>query len=234
MAVPELAQEHTQELLDQGARKLGTKPASTATRLRLPPNRQIVLPQPYLSARDAFDLMVPFMAQFKPPWSLTMVSTYGFRLPDGRGIWQARWRYGDSGDTVQVVLMQDGRLSFKANTTPANATDALMKAMHLPERWLDSTDVASIVESLPVPDGFASSSLGAMTLRSLNDHPHLWEILIPGDREDSKRFASWTIYLDAVSGALLMEALGRKIDYQIVPVRRRVKNGDWVDLGDPD
>jgi hypothetical protein len=231
---PELAQEHTQDLLDQAGRKLGTKPAGAATRLRLPPNRHIALPQPYLSAREALDLIVPFMAQFKPPWSLTMLSTYGFRLPDGRGIWQARWRYGDSGDTVQVVLMQDGRLSFRADTTPSYATDGLMKAMDLPDKWLDSTDIAAIMARLPVPNGFAGSSLGAMTLRSFIDHPHLWEILIPGDRNADKPFASWTIYLDAVSGDVLAEQLGRKVDYEIVPARLRLKNADWMDVSHSD
>jgi hypothetical protein len=43
---PEHAQHHTQDLLEQGGRKLGTRPAGAATRLRLPPNRKIELPQP--------------------------------------------------------------------------------------------------------------------------------------------------------------------------------------------
>jgi hypothetical protein len=165
-----------------------------------------------------------------------MLSTYGFRLADGRGIWQARWRYGDSGDTVQVVLMQDGRLFFDATTTPARATDLLMTAMDLPEAWLDSIDIATIVASLPVPEGFVGSSLGSMTLRSFNDHPHLWEILNAADRNgtgqlaSTEHFASWAIYIDAVSGAVLAEVLGRKVDYQIVPARIRQGGGDWVDL----
>lgn len=227
---PELAQDRTQELLDRAGRKFGTKPALAATRLRLPLNRQIALPQPYLTAREALEFIVPFMAPFKPPWSLTMLSTYGFRLPDGRGIWQARWRYGDSGDTVQVVLLQDGRLSFKANTTPSHATDRLMKVMDLPERWLDSTDIAAIVTRLPVPGGFTKSSLGSMTLGSFIDHPHLWEILIPGDQNGVEPFASWTVYLDATSGDVMAEYLSRKVDYEIVPARLRLKNADWVDV----
>jgi hypothetical protein len=231
---PELAQEQTQDLLDQAGRKFGKKPSTTAARLRLPPNRQIALPQPYLSAREALNLIVPFMARFKPPWSLTMLSTYGCRLSDGRGIWQARWRYGDSGDTVQVVLMQDGRLSFRADMTPSYATDHLMKPMDLPERWLDSTDIAAIEARLPVPQGFARASLGSMTLRSFNDHPHLWEILTPGDQQGVEPFASWTVYLDAVSGNVLAEELGQKVDYEIVPARLRLRNGDWVDLSHPD
>jgi hypothetical protein len=208
---PELAQNQTEDLLDQAGRK-------------------IALPQPYLSAREALDLIVPFMAQFKPPWRLTMLSTYGFLLPDGRGIWQARWRYGDSGDMVQVVLLQDGRLSFKADMTPSYATDVLMNAVDLPARWIDSTDIAAILECLPVPKGFTRASLGSMTLRSFNDHPHLWEILIPGNQNGVESFASWTVYLDAVSGDVLAEQLGRKVDYEIVPARLRLKNGDWADL----
>jgi hypothetical protein len=226
---PELAQDHTPDLLEQGGRKLGTKPTSPATRLQLPPNRQISLPQPYLSAREALNIIIPFMARFRPPWSLTMLSTYGFRLPDGRGIWQARWRYGDSGDTVEVVLLQDGRLLFKGNTTPSYATHLLMNAMDLPESWLDSTDIAPVVARLPVPNGFATSSLGSMTLRSFKDYPPLWELLFPGDRNGGQPFASWTIYLDAVSGEVLAELLGRKEDYEIVPVRQRLKGGDWED-----
>jgi hypothetical protein len=227
---PELAQDHTQDLLDQGGRKLGTKPAGVATRLRLPPNRQITLPQPYLSAREALDLIAPFMAQFKSPWSLTMLSTYGFCEPDGRGIWQARWRQGDNSDTVQVVLMQDGRLIFRADTTPSYATDLLMKAVHLPERWVDSTEIAEIITRLPIPNGFAMPRWGSMTLRSLADHPCLWEILFVADRNSLEPFASWAVYLDAVSGDVMAEHLGQRIDYEIVPIRQRVRGGDWVDL----
>jgi hypothetical protein len=230
---PELTQGHTRDLLERGGRKLGTKPVAAATRLRLPPNRQITLPQPYVSAREALELIGPFMARFRPPWSLTMLSTYGFRLPDGRGIWKAWWRDGDGGDTVTVVLLKDGRLSFAGETTPPHARDLLPNAMKLPDRWLDSTEIAAIVARLPVPSGFAASSLGSMTLRSFKDHPHLWEILVPGDRNAVESFASWIVYLDAVSGEVVAELLGRRNGYEIVPVRRRLKGGDWEDLDRP-
>jgi hypothetical protein len=227
---PELAQEQTQDLLDQAGRKLGTKPPSAATRLRLPPDRQLALSQPYLSAREVFDLIAPFMARFKPPWRLTMLSSYGFLLPDGRGIWQARWRYGDGGDTVQVVLTRDGRLLFRAETTPSYVTHLLMNPVELPERWLDSTDIANIVAGLPVPNGFTWASGGTMTLRSFDDHPHLWECLISADRNCVEPFVLWTIYVDAVSGDVLAEQLSRKVDYGIIPARLRLKKGAWVDL----
>lgn len=226
---PDLAQDHTQDLLERAGRKLGTKPASAAVRFQLPPNRKLTLPQPYLSAREALDFMVPFMAQFKPPWSLTMLSTYGFLLPEGRAIWQARWRYAESGDTVQAALLKDGRLCFKAESTPSYATELLMKAMHLPETFLDSTDIAAIIADQSVPTGFAGR-VGMMTLRSLDAHPHLWEVLLQGEVSDIHPFSAWTIYLDAVSGEVLVETLDRKIDYQHVRARVRVRNGDWTDV----
>ncbi|HEX9212644.1 MAG TPA: hypothetical protein VF901_19245 [Bradyrhizobium sp.] len=218
---PDLAQNHTQDLLDWDGRKLGTKPASAAVRFQLPPNRKITLPKPGPSAREALNLITPFMAQFKPPWSLTRVQTYGFAVPDGRGVWLAQWRYGDSGDTAQAVLMADGRLLFSADSAPSYATDYLMRAMHLPEKWLDSPEITAIMANLPIPNGFDGGRSGAMTLRSFNDHPHLWEILVAGDRGKVGSSSSWVVYVDAVSGEVLAEIHSRKVDDQVSVARER-------------
>ncbi|MDN5003649.1 hypothetical protein ACFQZO_22705 [Bradyrhizobium sp. GCM10027634] len=223
---PDLAQNDTQDLLDRHGRKLGTKPASTAVRFQLPPNRKISFPDPAPSAREALNLITPFMAQFKPPWSLTSVHTYGFAIPDGRGVWRAQWRYGDSGDTVQAVLMDDGRLLFSADSAPSYVTDHLMKAIQLPEKWLDSPDIAAIMADLPIPSGFDGGRSGAMALRSFNDHPHLWEIQIVGNQDKVGSLSSWAVYVDAVSGEVLAEIHTRKVDGH-VSVRQRVRGGDW-------
>lgn len=228
---PEIAQDHTQDLLDQGGRKLGTRPPGAATRLRVPPNRQIALPQPYLSAREALGLIFPFMARFKSPWSLTMLSSYGLIRPDGRGIWQARWRRGDSGDMVQVALFKDGRLIFGADTAPPHATAYLLQAIELPERWLDSSDIAAIVTRLRIPKGVVRPSLALMTLRSFENAPHVWETQFHTDRVANESFVLWTVYVSATSGDIIAEQLSRKDGYMIVPARRRIKDGDWEDLG---
>lgn len=223
---PDLAQDHTQDLLDRAGRKLGTKPASAAVRFQLPPNRKITFPEPAPTAREALNLITPFMAQFKSPWTLTSVNTYGSAVPGGRGIWQVRWRYGDSGDTAQAVLMDDGRLLFSADSVPPFATDYPMTAMHLPEAWLDSPDITAIMASLPIPSGFDGGREGAMTLRSLNGHPHIWEVLAVGERGKIGSSSSWAVYVDAVSGEVLAEMLTRKVDGHVT-LRSRVGGGDW-------
>jgi len=228
---PDLVQNDTQAFLDQGGRKLGTKPHGTATMLQLPPARRLALPQPYLTAREALDLMSPFMARFRPPWGLTMLSSYGVIRPDGRGVWQARWRHGDSGETVQAALFDDGRLGFRGETAPSYAKAFLLEVMHLPERWLDSSDIAAIVARLPVPDGLDQPHLGIMTLKSFKDHPHAWELGLHRDLKADAQFVSWNINVDAVSGEVLAEQLYRRDGHTAVPARQRLNGSDWEEIG---
>ena len=225
---PDLAQDHTQDLLNRAGRKLGAKPASAAVRFQLPPNRKIAFPEPAPTAREALNLITPLMAQFKPPWSLMMVTTWGSDVPEGRGIWKVWWRYEDSGDTVDAVLMNDGRLLFRADSVPSYATDRMAKAIHLPEKWLDSPHVTAIMADLPIPDGFDGGRMGSMALKSLNDCLH-WEIVIAGNRGKVGSSSFWTVYVDAVSGEVLAEVHTRKVNDQ-ESVRQRVRNGDWTDV----
>jgi hypothetical protein len=160
---PELAQRHTADFLAQGGRKLGTKPPHTAERLQLPPSRQIALPRPDLSAREALILIKPFMAQFEPPWHLASLGSYGFIQVDGRGDWRPSYRYAASDDVIHVPLIANGavgRLSFQGQTMPAHAMSGVQEAVPLSDEWLDSTDVAVIVARQVVPEGLGEISLG--------------------------------------------------------------------------
>ncbi|MCK1708222.1 MULTISPECIES: hypothetical protein [unclassified Bradyrhizobium] len=94
---------------------------------------------------------------------------------------------------------------FSADSAPSYATDYLMRAMHLPEKWLDSPDITAIMANLTIPSGFDGGRSGAMTLRSLNDLPHLWEIVVVGEHRKVGSSTSWTVYVDAVSGEVLAE-----------------------------
>src|SRR5262249_37323950 len=53
---PQRAQDRTDDLVEQGARRVGTKPPGAAMRVQLPPARQVAFPQAYVSAREAIDL----------------------------------------------------------------------------------------------------------------------------------------------------------------------------------
>jgi hypothetical protein len=226
---PELAQNHTQDLLDQGGQKLGTKPPGTAERLRVPPGRQLSLPQPLVTAREALELIVPFMARFKPPWRLAMLASNGVLKPDGRGAWMARWRHGDGTDTIQASLHTGGRLAFHADSAPAHMADYLPGPLDLPENWIDSTDVAAKVAQMPAPEGLVQPHLGMIALKSFKDHPHVWEASFNCDPYGGGTFASWTVDFDAASGELIAERLGRRERHWIVPARVRYKGGDWQD-----
>jgi hypothetical protein len=229
---PQQAQDRTDDLVDKGGRRLGAKPPGAATPPQLPPDRQVALQQVFLSAREAIGLITPFMARFKPPQNLTALSSYGIIRPDGRGIWQARWRYGEGGDTVQVSLFGDGRLVFRADTAQAAAFQP-DGAADLPRGWLDSPDIAAIVARLPLPDGLVQPSLALMTLRSSRNAPHVWEVHLRADKNGADPFVSWIVHVDAVSGDVNAEQLGRKDGFMIVPARRRARGGDWEDLQPP-
>ena len=104
----------------------------------------------------------------------------------------------------------------------------MAKAIHLPEKWLDSPHVTAIMADLPIPDGFDGGRMGSMALKSLNDCLH-WEIVIAGNRGKVGSSSFWTVYVDAVSGEVLAEVHTRKVNDQEL-VRQRVRNGDWTDV----
>jgi len=225
---PELVQQDTGEFLKLGARKLGTKPAGLAARLALPPSRRIAVPNQHLSAREALDLIVPFMTGFKSPWDFGLLASYGPITSDGRGGWQARWCHRDSGDTVSVSL-REGWLSFQAYTSRLSMS-FLPKPIVLTDGWLDSSDVANIAACLPIPNECFNSHMSLMCLRSFEYLSLAWELYFRSENPAQAAYASWSIYIDAISGDVVLEQLGRLRGHEIVPARQRVKGADWKDV----
>jgi hypothetical protein len=232
---PALAQSHTEDLLGQGGRKLGTKPPSTAVRLQVPPNRKVSLARSDLSGREALDIIRTFMTRFQAPWHVAGLATYGVIQPDGRGVWRVTYRRGESGDLIGVSLWGDGRLAFHGDSVPDHLLAHLVaRALRLPDVWLDSTDIAEIVARLPIPDGLVRPRVGLMALRSSSDAPLLWNVHFQGDRGSEGEFASWNVYVDAATGEVPLQTLNRRVGYVITPARRRIRDGDWEDLPDPE
>ena len=221
--------------LAQGGRKLGTKPPSTTERLQVPPSRHIALPRPDLSAREALQLIKPFMARFGAPWHLASLGSYGRIQVDGRGDWRPSYRYAASGDVIHVPLIakdRNGRLSFQAEVMPAHAISGAHEAIPLPEEWLDSTDVAAIVARQAPPEGLGKPYLGLMSLAPQKDLPLLWTVFQSAVDRSSK-FASWILAIDATTGQLMFETLGRLSGSMIIPARQRVHGAPWMDVPPP-
>jgi hypothetical protein len=230
---PDLAQRHTEDFLKEGGRKLGTKPQDISQRLQLPPPRQIALPRDDLSAREALFLIKPFAARFEHPWYLASIGSYGHIRGDGRGDWRPTYRCGT--DVVHLALIAKGlvgRLSFQGQSMPASVVGGLDGAVPLPDEWLDSTDVAAIVARQDVPEGLGEVSLGLMSLTCRKGVLLHWTVYYCAT-DRGKEFTSWTLEVAAATGEILLESLGRLVGYAVVPARRRVQCGDWIDLTAP-
>ena len=110
----------------------------------------------------------------------------------------------------------------------------LPTAVPLPHDWLDSTEVAPIALRQETPEGLAElAPVLVMRLTPRNEMPLCWEINRQALHRDS-HFLSWTVAIDAASGEVVFERLGKLFDYSIVPVRQRFGSGEWQDLPLPE
>jgi hypothetical protein len=225
---PQLAQNHADDLLEQGGRKVGTKPPGTDERLRLPPAREIALPRPDPSAREALAVLDATMTRFRPAWHLASVSSHGHLTAEGRGWWRVSYRFGDTGDVIHAHLVATGgrpRVYYGADSdVPA--------APQLPADWLDSIEIAGIAGSLPVPDGLERASLWSLQLAPRREMPLFWEAGW-GTRDPDSEFSTWTIEVDAKDGRVIAETLGRRHHQLTYTARRRPAGGAWEDVPPP-
>src|SRR5690348_10513705 len=122
--------------------------------MQLPPNRNLSLGRPQLSAREAFALMDPFIKSFDPSWSLIRISVDGSGVtPDGRleinnGRWSLWYRDPTKSRGLRSSLFASGNLSFE--DIPVFLTDAAQTAQPLPDQWSDSPEVAMIIANEPL------------------------------------------------------------------------------------
>jgi hypothetical protein len=108
----------------------------------------------------------------------------------------------------------------------------VQEAIPLPDEWLDSTDVAAIVGRQVVPEGLGEISLGLMSVAPQKDLPLVWTVFQNAVDRGSE-FVSWILAIDAVTGQVMVETLGRLYGAMIVPARQRVHGGTWTDLRPP-
>jgi hypothetical protein len=231
---PGLAQRHTDDFVREGGRKLGTKPRDVAERLGLPPPRQLTLPRPDLSAREALTIVTPFMARFTWPWHLASLSTYGYIGAEGRGPWRFSYRRGDSGDVIHVALMESGKLAFQGDRISGFTLSDVENPTPLPENWLDSTEIADVVGRQPRPSELTRPHLGMLQLTPRKNLALSWRALWTNLDRDCE-FASWTVCIDALTRDVLFEEVGKRAHgYMIYTARRRSPDADWEDVPPPD
>lgn len=235
---PHLAQHHTEDLIAQGGRKLGTKPPSTAQRLKLPPSRKIPLPRPDLSAREALDLARPFTSKFGPRWFLASLFGGGRVKPDGRlepgvGVWQFTFTKNNGADFIHASLYFNGNLAFRGDTVPNYLATQLPEATELPASWLDSTDVAQVVAGEPFLAGLNDEYSLSMSLRPMAHTALWWEVTRTFvTRSDVLRMARHNFAIDATTGEILAESFERRERGRVVEARERLRweGGDWKSI----
>jgi hypothetical protein len=176
---PGLAQRDTDSLIAKGGRKLGSKPPSTAERLRLPPNRNIRVPRPDLSAREALSvaqrLMKPFNGcSFAGLACEGLLRDDGRLRPDVRGCaWRATYRQREGADLTHVWVSSAGNVRFNAASAPGMLADLWVL---LDDDWLDSTDIVPLVASEPTPAGQSDQYFLTASLGHRPDLPLCWDV----------------------------------------------------------
>lgn len=200
---PAIAQHDTEALLAKGGVKLGTKPAAIEERLPLPPNRHLTLAKADLSAREAVEIVRPFIAALAGDWGLARIGGYVQLTAEGRLVGAGAWRIAFArldkprSEAVNVSLYGSGLLAF-------TAMRQVESVPLLPTTWIDSTAAASAIAAQPVPPGMTGDYLAYMSLEVLKDGQSVW-MMAHGVQEgealtapDDRHFC-----VDAVSGEFI-------------------------------
>lgn len=232
---PHLAQHHTADLLSQGGSKVGTKPPTTAERLHLPPARALMVPRPDLSAREAFDIVRPFMSKFQSTWFLAGAFGEGAIRHDGRlhagaGAWHFTYRTGQGTDFIEAWLFFNGNLSFRGRTEPAVIAAEMPRSTPVSNDWIDSTKVAEIIRREPILDGLGEDYSILLSFRSIAGTPLVWQATRLFDHRFGTSIHRFAI--DATSGAILFETFDRIERNKRIEARRRTRSqdGDWEEV----
>jgi len=243
---PNLAQHHTDDLIAQGGSKLGTKPPSAAERLQLPPARKIELPRPDLSAREALELITPFVCSFGTAWRVAGLFGGGRLKQDGRlepgvGVWQFTYMNPEdrSGDAVGVWLFFNGNLSFHGQSATGQVPSGRRGIEPLEGNWLDSSEIAEIVDGEPRPDGIKEDYSLSMSLRPIDGAPLMWEVTrLSVGHPHASGMVRHVLVVDAATGEVVFETLERREHGKAIHARqrRRWEGTEWENIpanGDP-
>ena len=229
---PRLASNHTNDFLDMGGAKLGTKPPSAAEQFQLPPRRKLELPRPDLSAREALGIVRPFAQNLEGEgWCMASLESYGGVDRDGRaGNFAWRFAYAKLGTfaVIHTALSHSGNLSFSAGIPPAYLLGALSARLALPDDWLDSTQIADIIASEPLAEGLDDKYSLTMRLWPQEGAPFHWKVTRTGVHHPGLTWQDFEV--EASTGRINVETYRRVERNQTVEERWRSRTdgaGEW-------
>jgi hypothetical protein len=230
---PSLVQIDTDHFLADGAKKIGEKPRSVLDPIE-GLKRNLPLPRPDLSAREAFALIDPFVTNSDIGWYPVKIGFSGALNRDGRlsvgvGAWEPSYIRESGGSFIRASLFFNGNLSFTKRDDPALA---LMnpRPRPLPDDWLDSTEISSIVARVLAPRELNDDFSLSLKLESDADGSARWIV----ERHILEREARTThrLYAFATTGVVAFEMFEQTVRQTLFKLRikKTAQGGDWVDV----
>jgi hypothetical protein len=236
---PDLVQSSTDEFVARGGKKIGAKPKSEASRIKLPASRKLAYPRSDLSAKEALAIVRPFMTEYESAWPLARIAGVGLnnegRLENGE--WVFTYCVAGSKMYIQVSLTHYGHLSFRSEGMGVPRRSCVPLATSEQLNWLDSFEIANIVgqQELPSEIDLALSSL-SMDLEQDPTLPPIWRARRYSSRQDpNDHLATMEWFINALSGHVAIESFRVHSGDALAPVirsryRRRTKDGGWEEV----
>jgi hypothetical protein len=225
---PGYVEKDTQHFINEGAREIGRKPATT----RVPPRTKLDLPKPDLTAREALVQLKPMLTWCRPSWTLRMVSG------TSRQGWDFRYYNAELRETVQGYLFSNGNAGFKSlgrapepisheelarmlaawRADPKRAdwvkkVEATMSAppipTALPDQWLDSDEVLAIADTIEPPEELSKTSLiRYLSLQCDRNPPARWHVMHVTARSgtDAGHAPRWSVIANRLQWTIELDA----------------------------
>jgi hypothetical protein len=189
---PDYAQSDPDSFKERGARQIGTLPKNPLSGIICPPVREVSLPRPDLSARDALALCNSVMGKSHPDWFPVEVFSQGGgsilnatgRLTHG-GEWCVKYRQPEGPAVIRASIRPDlgSRVVFLAERIDFIGTYRMQEAhidrrppLALPDDILDSPEVMATASTVAVPDDFGQPRSIMLFLGRAWVEPIQWEV----------------------------------------------------------
>ncbi len=229
---PDYVTSEPDNFIKSGGRKIGRKPKPDADRFPTP-NRQTNPPRPDLSAREAFDLVVPIMSKFGAEWFPDRFHIEGFgvdqegRLTDGSA-WRFNFRSHQTAGFVSARLWFDGRMTSDGHLFPSvPGLSKPIEPVALPDHWIDTPQLMSMLSTEPAFEDSGFPDHVWVELQHFRDQPTLfWHASCSWDQSEYGRDrVKRDFYAHPDTGKIEGEQVRRIVDGKVVEDETLVRPG---------